>query len=174
MATLAEDWLAAQPGGAGADRIVVATDKDPATNKAYPSPVVEAVLRSLLPTGGEYGLRPRVVRSTELLGPGTRLAAVLGAAGERDSTYVTTGPAGATVRYAYRNADGSGLAVATRSYPKGTTVQHVAAIKDVFGFDPHPHGSLEARITAGAAWLAVTHTNNTTNAPRWFDLDPVQ
>ncbi len=173
VAAYADVWTLAHASGAGADRVVVKTDVDPATGKSFPSPVVEAVMRSLLPSGGDYGLCPRVVRSTELLGACAHLLAILGATGERDSVYVTTGGGGATVQYTYRAGDGSGLTVATKSYPKGTTVQHVDPVKEIFGFVPPVHGSLDARVTAGTAWLAVTHTTNATNAPRWLDFDPV-
>jgi photosystem II stability/assembly factor-like uncharacterized protein len=173
VAAFPDAWTLAHTGGTGADRVVVRMDVDAATGKAFPSPVVEAVMRSLLPTGGDYGLCPRIVRSTELLGAGARLLAILGASGERDSVYVTTGDGGATVQYTYRAGDGSGVTVATKSYAKGTTVQLVDPVKEIFGFAAPPHGSLDARVTAGAAWLAITHTNNATNAPRWLDFDPV-
>jgi PKD repeat protein len=163
----------AHPDASGADRVLIAMDDDPSTSEPFPNPVVEAVMRSVLEDGGEYGMSPTVIKTDSLLGPGATVAAILGKAGERDSAYVMTGPDGVTIQYTYRDATGGSSTVVSKTYGRNKTFQHTGGLKEIFGFTPDPNGSLEATITAGSAWLAVTHINNMTNAPRWFDCRPL-
>jgi Right handed beta helix region/PKD domain len=163
-------YASAHPGGSGADRVLITMDDDPGTGGPYALPVAEAVMRSVLSGGGEYSMCERVLSSDALPSAGSRFAAILGSAGERDSVYVVSGPSGVTLEYTYRDSTGGNEVTFSRSYGRDKTFQYTSGVKELLGFDPGVDASLEATITAGSGWVVLTHTNNVTNSPRWYDF----
>ncbi|HHQ48055.1 MAG TPA: hypothetical protein ENK19_04130 [Acidobacteria bacterium] len=86
--------------------------------------------------------------------------------GERYNFDVTTGSAGAVIRYTYRDSTGTDRRTVTISYEPAATRQHVGA-QQLFGLTEFaPNSSIVAEIQTGNAVIRGTPTNNITNDSR--------
>lgn len=99
-------------------------------------------------------------------------AAVLGKAAERTNVFVMTGSADTVISWRYRDPSGAVRGTVTRTYLHDATFQFPAS--DLVGGTPAPNGTLEATVESGAARVALSPVNNTSNQGRWVDFKVVQ
>jgi len=143
------------------------------------APVVTSNIYNAAPGGGEFQTYGMPVGAEDLAQAGTVLGDnTVKGVGERYNFDVTTGEAGATIRYTYRDSMGGDERTATVSYRASSIRQHVEAQK-LFGLSAlAPDSSIIAEVQAGSAFLRGTPTNNVTSDSRsqpWqVVVDPFQ
>jgi hypothetical protein len=155
------------PGGSGAARLTIELDDVDSASLLS----VDSSTYTLVSNGGELGNTPTVLRTSAFVSEfrtPNRVAAPLGKDGERANLFVTTGPAGATVAWTYRDALGGDVREVTQDYGPDTTYQF--SVASLIGVPPAPNASLEARITQGSAHAALSPVNNISNQGRWVDF----
>jgi len=131
------------------------------------APVVTSNIYNAASGGGEFQTYGAPIEVNQLATAGTVLGdTTVKGAGERYNFDVTTGPAGATIRYTYRDSVGGDERTKTVTYKASATRQHVDA-QNLFGLSAFaPSSSIVAEIQAGSAAIRGTPTNNTTSDSR--------
>ncbi len=131
------------------------------------APVVTSNIYNAAGGGGEFQTCGMPVEATDLAQAGTMLGDnTVKGVGERYNFDVTTGDAGATIRYTYRDSMGGEERTDTESYKTSATRQHVDA-QELFGLSVlAPNSSIVAEIQAGSAFIRGTPTNNVTSDSR--------